>query len=494
MVGASRQNERVRTGSRRIGVIGAGPGGICAAVQLLAAGYRDIIVWERAPRVGGTWHHNTYPGCACDLPSHLYSFSFERKVDWTRPYATQPEIQRYMQHCADTYGLAPYLRLGTGVRAARWDDAASVWRVEADDGSVTEVDVVISAMGMFNDLHWPAIPGLEEFPGTVFHSARWDHGHDLAGERVAVVGSAASAVQLAPEVAKVVAQLYIFQRSPEWVAPKEDTPYTPEQLHAFRTDPAAAQAERDKIWGWVDVAQTFANPELRELARQRGLANLAQVQDPEVRRRLTPDYPYGCKRPLISNDWYPMFNRPNVELVTDAIDKVAGTSIVTVDGCERTVDTIVCATGFDTTRFLSAIDVRGRGGQRIEDAWADGAQAYLGITVAGFPNLFMLYGPNTNNGSIIWQIECQVAYTLRHLRRMDDEGLAAIEVKPEVMAEYNDRLQRDLDAVEVWAAANCHNYYRNAAGRIVTQWPHGMGTYREWTTRPDADAYTVVPA
>jgi cation diffusion facilitator CzcD-associated flavoprotein CzcO len=376
-----------------------------------------------------------------------------------------------------------------GVTAARWDDDRLVWRVETDDGGTTTVDVLISGMGLFNDLNWPDIPGLDEFEGTMFHSARWDHTHDLTGERVAVIGSAASAVQLAPEIAKVVGQLYVVSRSPEWVAPKEDTPFTPEQLRAFATDPAAAQAERDKIWGWVDVAQTFANPQMRELARQRGLANLAQVEDPEVRRKLTPDYPYGCKRPLISNEWYPMFNRPNVELVTDRVDKVTPSAIVTSDGRERAVDTIVCATGFDTTRFLAAIDVSGRGGRRIEDAWVDGAQAYLGITVAGFPNLFMLYGPNTNNGSIIWQIECQVAYTLRHLERMDEEGLAAIEVKPEVMAEYNDRLQHDLDAVEVWAASNCHNYYRNTAGRIVTQWPHGMGTYKEWTSRPDADAY-----
>jgi cation diffusion facilitator CzcD-associated flavoprotein CzcO len=484
----------VSTRERRVGVIGAGPGGICAAIQLLGAGYGDVVVWEKAPRIGGTWHHNTYPGCACDLPSHLYSYSFEPKLDWSRPYATQPEIQAYLQHCVDKYALGPYIRLGVGVTDARWDEEGLAWRVATDDGQETTVDVLVSAMGLFNELNWPTIPGLDDFGGTVFHSARWDHGHDLAGERVAVIGSAASAVQLAPEIAKVVGQLYVFQRSPEWVAPKEDTPFSPEQLHAFQTDPAAAQAERDKIWGWVDVAQTFSSPEMRELARQRGLANLAKVEDPELRARLTPDYPYGCKRPLISNDWFPMFNRPNVELVTERVDKVAAGSIVTSSGRELDVDTIICATGFDTTRFLSAIRVTGRGGRRVEDAWADGAQAYLGITVSGFPNLFMLYGPNTNNGSIIWQIECQVAYLMRHLARMDEEGLAAIEVKPEVMAEYNERLQRDLDAVEVWAASNCHNYYRNAAGRIVTQWPHGMGTYREWTSRPDDDAYVVTGA
>jgi cation diffusion facilitator CzcD-associated flavoprotein CzcO len=369
-----------------------------------------------------------------------------------------------------------------------------VWSVSTDDGEESTVDVVVSAMGMFNDLNWPDVRGLDDFGGTLFHSARWDHDHDLTGERVAVIGSAASAVQLAPEIARIVGQLHIFQRSPEWVAPKEDTPYTDEQLQAFKTDPAAARAEREKIWGWVDLAQTFANPEMREMARERGLANLAQVDDPEVRRKLTPEYPYGCKRPLISNDWYPMFNRPNVELVTEPIDHVTRSSILTVDGRERAVDTIICATGFDTTRFLAAIPVVGKGGVTIEEAWEEGAQAYLGITVTGFPNLFMLYGPNTNNGSIIWQIECQVDYIVRHLQRMDAERLAAIEVKPAVMAAYNEGLQRDLDTVEVWAAANCHNYYRNASGRIVTQWPHGMGTYREWTTRPDADAYVGTPA
>ena len=308
---------------------------------------------------------------------------------------------------------------------------------------------------------------------------------------MAVVGSAASAVQLVPEVAKIAGRLSVFQRSPNWVAPKDDTPFTPEQLERFRTDPAAAQAERDKIWGWVDVAQTFASAEMREAARQRGLANLALVEDPDVRRRLTPSYAYGCKRPLISNDWYPAFNRPNVELVTEPITKVTADAIVTADGRERSFDTIVLATGFETTRFLSSIEVTGRHGRRLDDAWADGAQAYLGVTTSGFPNLFMLYGPNTNNGSIIFQIECQVAYLLRQLDRLDREGLTWMDVKQDVMDDYNRRLQDDLDHVEVWSADACHNYYRNGAGRIVTQWPHGMGKYREWTSAPDPDAYEV---
>ena len=483
-----------RTGDRagwRIGIIGAGPGGLCAAIRLRQEGYTDVVVWERADGVGGTWRRNSYPGCACDIPSHLYCFSFEPKVDWSRPYATQPEILDYLEHCVDAYGLDPFLRLGCGVSAARWDDADGAWHVTTDDGQVTTVDVLVSALGMFNDLVEPDLPGLDAFAGVVFHSARWDHGHDLAGERVAVVGSAASAVQLVPEVAKIAGRLSVFQRSPNWVAPKDDTPFTPEQLERFRTDPAAAQAERDKIWGWVDLAQTFASAEMREAARQRGLANLALVEDPDVRRRLTPSYAYGCKRPLISNDWYPAFNRPNVELVTEPITKVTADGIVTADGRERSFDTIVLATGFETTRFLSSIEVTGRQGRRLEDAWADGAQAYLGVTTSGFPNLFMLYGPNTNNGSIIFQIECQVAYLLRQLDRLDREGLTWMDVKQDVMDDYNRRLQDDLDHVEVWSADACHNYYRNGAGRIVTQWPHGMGKYREWTSAPDPDAYEV---
>ncbi len=476
---------------RRIGIVGAGPGGLCAAIRLRRAGYTDLVVWERAPGVGGTWRHNSYPGCACDIPSHLYSFSFEPKVDWTRPYSPQPEIRAYLEHCVDAYGLAPHLRLGTGVTAARWDDDASVWQVTTDGGDVVSVDVLVSALGMFNDLVWPDIPGFDTFGGASFHSARWDHGHDLSGQRVAVIGSAASAVQFVPEVAKVAGELYVFQRSPNWVGPKDDTPFTPEQLERFRTDPAAVQAARDAIWTGVDAAQTFVDPAAREAARQRGLANLALVDDPEVRRRLTPSYPFGCTRPLISNDWYPTFNRPNVELVTERIEKITTDAVVTDDGRERTVDTIIAATGFETTRYLSAIDVTGRGGRLLPDAWADGAQAYLGITTSGFPNLFMLYGPNTNNGSIIFQIECQVEYTLRQLDRMEREHLTWMDVRPDVMDAYNRRLQTDLDNVEVWAAEACHNYYRNASGRIVTQWPHGMGVYRDWTSRPDPDAYDV---
>ncbi len=476
--------------SARIGVIGAGPGGICLGIKLLEAGIDSFTIFERAPRPGGTWHHNTYPGCACDVPSALYSYSFEIKRDWSRPYATQPEILDYFDHCVAKYGLASHLRLGTGVSAAEWDEPAAVWRVTTDDGASHEFEVLVGAVGMFGDVHLPDIPGLDTFAGTVFHSARWDHDHDLTGERVAVIGSAASAVQFVPEIAEDVGELAVFQRTPNWVLPKIDTPYTAEQLEELRTDPGAILALREEVRARVDGAITFSNPEHIRLAQEAGLGSLAQVEDPAVRAALTPDFSHGCKRPLISNEWYPTFNRPNVELVTDVIERIDRTGVVTADGVHRELDTLVLATGFENTRYLATVDVRGRGGRRLADDWCEGAQAYLGITVSGYPNLFMLYGPNTNNGSILFMIECQVGYVLRALQRLDREGIAWIDVRADVMAEYNRAIQDDLDRVEVWQQS-CNNYYRGPDGRIVTQWPHTMAEYAARTSVLDDDAYEV---
>ena len=472
---------------RRIAIIGAGPGGICAGVRLQEAGFSDFVILEQAPGVGGTWWHNSYPGCACDVPSHLYSFSFALKRDWPRPYATQAEIRAYLEDCVARFGLWPRIRLNTTVTAARWNGAEAAWDITTADGGKLQADVLIGAVGMFNLPAWPHIPGLDRFAGTVFHSARWNHAHDLNGREVAVIGSAASAVQFVPQIAPLVRRLDVYQRTPNWVRPREES-YTPEQLARFRDDPAAAAAEREAVWDWVNAIQTLDDPQILRESAAVCLQNLANVRDPETRRKLTPDYPFGAKRALISNDWYPTFNRNNVRLVTEAIDHVTPDAIVSRDGAARAVDTIVLATGFDTTRFLSAIPVSGRDGLTLDEAWSDGAQAYLGITVAGFPNLFMLYGPNTNNGSIIFQIECQADYILRHLQRMQREQLAWIEVKPGAMAGYNRRLQADLAAVGVWQSG-ARDYYRAASGRIVTQWPHGMDRYRELTSAIDDDAY-----
>jgi cation diffusion facilitator CzcD-associated flavoprotein CzcO len=472
----------------RIVIIGAGPGGICAGIRLKHAGYDDFVVLDRAAAIGGTWFHNQYPGCACDVQSHLYSFSFEIKRDWTRPYATQPEILAYMQHCVDKYELAPHIRLSTAVTGAYWDDECTVWRVVTDGSEEIEADIVISALGMFNDLNHPDIAGLDAFEGTTFHSARWRHDHDLTDERIAVIGTAASAVQFLPTVARRAGQLHVFQRSANWVLPKVDDPFTAEEIEHFRTDPVAARRQRWEVWRRVEGVITFSDPAMLRAAEEAGLRNLETVKDPAVRRKQTPTVPWGCHRPLSSNDYYPIYNQPNVELVTDAIDHVTPTGIVTVDGVERPVDTIILGTGFKTTRYLAAIDVVGRGGRHIDDAWNDGATAYLGIATAGFPNLFMLYGPNTNNGSILFMIECQVAYVLRQLERITDEGIAWLDVRPDVMEAYNTELQHDIGQVAVWQAA-CHGYYRSGSGRIVTQWPHTMAEFRDRTMLPDPDAY-----
>jgi cation diffusion facilitator CzcD-associated flavoprotein CzcO len=476
--------------TQRIAIIGAGPGGICMAIKLREAGIDDFVIFEKAAGVGGTWYHNTYPGAACDVPSALYSFSFAIKRDWSRPYATQPEIRSYFQELVEKYDLARHIALRTGIVAARWDDDAAEWHLLTEHGAEHVADVVVSAIGMFNEPHVPNIAGLPEFGGTMFHSARWDHDHDLTGERVAVIGSAASAVQFVPEIAPHVAQLFVFQRTPNWVLPKQDEPYTPEQLDRFRTDPEAMLAARREVWDRLEPFITFSIPKVVRASEEFGRQNIAAVRDEKTRAALTPDFPHGCKRPLVSNDWYPTFNRDNVELVTERIERVTRDAIVTSDGITRTIDTIVLATGFETTKYLAALDVVGRNDVHLRNAWRDGAQAYLGVTTAGFPNLFMLYGPNTNNGSILFMIECQVAYVLRHLRRMSDEGLSWIDVRPDVMDAYNRALQSDMDEVDVWNAS-CNGYYRGPTGRIVTQWPHNMAEYERRTREPDFDAFTT---
>ncbi len=474
----------------RIAIIGAGPGGLCMAARLAQEGFDDFVVLEQASGVGGTWYHNRYPGCACDIPSHLYSFSFEVKRDWTRPYAPQPEILSYMEHVARKYGVLPHCRFGCAVRSAVWDDDRGVWKLALSSGEAVEADVVVSAIGMFNDLVRPDIPGLDSFAGTSFHSGRWRWDHDLSGRRVAVIGSAASAVQFVPEIVKQADQVYLFQRTANWVLPKLDTPYTEAEIERFVGDPDAALAVRSEIYAQVDGGMTFSDPEALAKTEAAGLGAIEVVRDPELRRKLRPDHPFGCKRPLISNDYYAAFNRENLELVTDPIARIAPDAVVTEDGRERRADTLILATGFSATRYLSAIPVTGRGGRRIEDAWSDGARAYLGVTTAGFPNLFMLYGPNTNNGSILTMIECQVEYALRQIERIAREDLAWLDVRAEPMERYNDEIQRAIAGVAVWQAG-CTGYYRTPSGRVVTQWPHSMTEYRARTQKPDADVYEV---
>lgn len=473
----------------RAAVIGAGPGGICMGIQLRAAGLDDFIILERSDGVGGTWRRHTYPGCACDVPSQVYQFSFELNPAWSRPYAPQPEILAYMERCAEKYGLMPHCRFRSEVIAATWDDARSTWTLELGDGSLIEADAVVSAVGMFNQLVWPDIPGLADFQGRVFHSSHWDWDHDLSGKRVGVIGSAASSVQFIPEIVKQAAQVYLFQRTANWVLPKPDTLYTAEQLEVFRTSPAALQAARDEVFATQEMNNVAkAGAEARATREALVLAAIDVVQDPAVRAKLRPDHPWGCKRPLISNEYYPAFNRPNLELVTDPIAALDDRTIVTADGMGRRVDTLILATGYDTTKYTSVIDVTGSHGITLAEAWKDGAQAHLGISTAGFPNLFMLYGPNTNNGSIITMIEFQVSHVVALLQRMAEGGLAWAEVRPERMAAYNAEVQQAIAGVTHWQAG-CNGYYRSPSGRVVTQWPATMGAYRDRVVVPDPDDY-----
>ena len=471
-------------------IIGAGPGGISAAYFLREAGYTNITVLERQSDVGGTWQRNRYPGLACDVWSHVYSFTFSLNPGWTRSYATQPEILAYIRKTVTDLDLWSYIRLNTGVASARWDDDSCAWIVTTDTGEEIEADVVISGQGMFGELKYPDIEGRDSFGGVAMHTGAWDESVDLAGKRVAVIGSAASAVQSVPEIAKVAGRLHVFQRSPNWVLPKEDVEHTPEQLEEFQRDPEALQAYHDGIMSFIGPSVPFSNPDINGAAEWIAACAIEVVTDPEVRRKLTPDTPWGCLRPLFSNDYYPTFNRPNVELVTDAIERITPTGIVTVDGAEREVDVIVFATGYEVDKFASRIPITGRGGLSLDEAWADGAQAYHGITTTGFPNLFMLYGPNTNAGSLIPMIEFQARYAVKMLQAMDEGGIDWVDVRRDAMDAYNEQLQADLAAVEVWQAG-CSHYYLSESGRMVTQYPHAMWTFRDLVAEADLEAFEV---
>lgn len=462
----------------RFAIIGAGAGGLCAGIRLRESGRDDFLIFDREPRVGGTWSRNTYPGAACDIASHLYCYSFAPNPDWTRPYAPQREILGYFERIAREYGLEPHLRLGTGVASARWDERAARWRLALTTGEEVEAQFLVGAVGMFGEIARPEIPGLDAFEGALFHSAAWDWQHDLAGERVAVIGSAASAVQLVPEVAKQARMLHVFQRTPNWVLPKEDVPYTREQMDAFKSRPQLMAERRQQIFDIVEVSLAYERPDFGKLPEEFGRKALEVVRDPVTRARLTPDHPFGCKRPLLSNDYLQAFNRENVELVVDPIEHVTANAVVTKDGSVREVDAIVLATGFATTRYLSAIDVRGREGVRLDEAWSDAPEAYLGLTTSGFPNLFMLYGPNTNGGnSIILMLEYQVEYMLRLLDALEKTGDDWLDVRRDVMDDFNTELQQQLSAIPV-LQASCNGYYRSPSGRIVTQWPFNFAAYR----------------
>lgn len=472
-------------------IIGAGPGGIAAGKRLKDVAIESFVILEQARGIGGTWWHNTYPGCRCDVPSHLYSFSFALKQDWTEPYASQPEILRYLEECAEKFDLMRHIRLNHKVVSARWKERQAKWEIETADGALFRARVLISAVGMFNKPAYPPIAGLNTFEGPVIHSARWRPEIPLAGRRVSVIGSAASAVQLVPPIAKVAKHLDVYQRTPNYVSPRNNSFAEGERAHLM-ANPEAALQERQRIWDWLEAATTLDNPDFMAEMESAALENLNRVADSDLRQQLTPAYPFGAKRGLISSDWYPTFTRPNVSLITSPVREAGPHHIVTADCTVRKTEVIVLATGFETTRFLSVIPVTGRDDQRLDKVWEQGAQAYLGITVNGFPNLFMIYGPNTNNGSIIAQIESQVDYIVGKIAYMIHKGLQWIEVRQSALAAYNRALQAAIASKDVWKHG-VNDYYRAQSGLIVTQWPFTMSRYREETLRNDMDAFIVSP-
>ncbi len=481
-------NDRIET---QFAIIGAGAGGICAGIRLSETGREDFLIFDRESAVGGTWLRNTYPGACCDIASHMYSYSFAPSAEWSKPYGTQPEILEYLQRVAADWGLEPHLRLNTGVDAAVWDPATARWTLTLDDGYEVRAQFLVSAVGMFGRLNLPDIDGLDSFDGAVFHSAQWDHDHDLTAERVAVIGSAASAVQFIPAIASTVEQLHVFQRTPNWILPKDDVPYTEEQKQAFRDRPELMLESRDALFEVIELGLDYTARTTMEAITARATEQFLEVEDPEIRALLTPDHPWGCKRPLLSNDYLPTFNRPNVELVVDPVERVTADGILTADGTERPVDAIVLATGFATTDYVSAIDVIGANGVALADAWAGDPVAYLGVTTSGFPNMFMLYGPNTNGGnSIILMLEHQVEYLLRLVDGLEAAGDEWIEVRRDVMDDFNTTLQEEIAGVDVWQTS-CNGYYRSASGRIVTQWPFNFSEYRRRAEGDDMSSFTT---
>jgi cation diffusion facilitator CzcD-associated flavoprotein CzcO len=466
-----------------VAIIGAGHSGLCMGIRLKQAGIDDFLILEKAATLGGTWRDNTYPGASCDAPSFLYSFSFAQKTDWSRRFAWQPELLGYTTELAIRHGLLPHCRFGVEVARIRYDDPANTWTIECADGTIVVAGFVVTAVGQLNRPSIPALPGLDSFAGHRFHSAQWNHSVDLTAKRVAVIGNAASAVQFVPQIAPLVARLTVFQRSANWLLPRKDRLYRPFTQRLLTRFPALAKLYHQAQWFYFGEMQL--TPLMKQvrfvqaLARLRALAHLhRQVSDPALRAKLVPDYPIGAKRVLFNDDYYPALARPNVRLVTDGIERIEPAGVRSRTGEMHEADVIIFATGFKSTEFLAPIEVTGREGRRLADEWRNGARAYFGVTVSGFPNFFMLYGPNTNLGhnSILVMIEAQVGYVLDAMAKMKARGLHRLDVRRDVMDAYNRQLQQDL-ARSVWATIGA-SWYKLADGTITNNWPHSTMRYR----------------
>jgi cation diffusion facilitator CzcD-associated flavoprotein CzcO len=475
-------------------VIGAGFGGIAAAIELTRNGYDDVTLLDAADEPGGTWHYNTYPGAACDVPSAFYCFSYAQRPDWTRICSPQAEILEYLHDTAVRFDVARRVVTGVHVSACRWDDSTRRWTVVADDGTERTCDALVVATGQLNQPADPRLEGLDDFAGHAFHSARWDHEYDLRGKRVAVIGTGASAVQFVPEIAPLVERLDIYQRTGNWFMPRHNS-HLPSALRAlFRLAPPLYKAWRFGWYLYMEVLTAMIrHPRtLGWTGRLKATWFMRkQLRDPEVRAKAWPDYVFGCKRVLFSSKFLPALQRPNVELITDPITRMTPAGPETDDGTVREVDCVIYATGFRTNDFMFPMAITGAGGRSLREAWADGARAHLGITVPGFPSLFLMYGPNTNTsgGSIVYFLEAQARYLRRALDRVQAAGAAAIDVRRDVELASDNAVQSAF-AGTAWT--QCNSWYRDGTGRVVANWPRYMRSYSNSTAALNPDDYDLI--
>ena len=461
-------------------------------IQLKQAGLNDFLILERDTDIGGTWRDNDYPGCACDVPSHLYSFSFEGNPDWSRTFPSQPEIKAYLEKCAAKHGLLAHLHFNSDVVEARYVDDKREWQVKINSGEVFRARALVSGMGALSRPGFADIPGMQQFQGESFHSARWNHDCDLAGKNVAVIGTGASAVQFVPQIIDRVESLTLYQRTPPWVVPKKDKPIKGWLKWCFKHIPATRLLVRNFIYWSLEMrGMGFTiDPRLMAPARNIAVRHIRKsIDDEELRQRVTPNYAIGCKRILISNDYYPALQNEKLELVTGAVDRIAANGVIDASGREIATDVIIFATGFNATDPLTPMRIFGRGGRELADDWHDGPEAYLGINVAGYPNFFMLMGPNTGLGhnSMVFMIEAQIRYTLSMLKEVLEKDEVALDIDAEQQRKFNLAIQNDLQRT-VWTSG-CRSWYQTADGRHPVLWPGPTFTYWAKTLRPKLERY-----
>lgn len=477
-------------------IIGTGFSGLCMAIKLKEAGIDDFIMVERSDSVGGTWRDNHYPGCACDVPSHLYSFSFEPKTDWSRAFAEQAEIRGYLDHCASKYDLRRHIRFNTAVVKARFDEGRGRWQVADNQGNDYIATVVVAGIGALSNPAIPKLKGIENFQGEAFHSAQWNHNYDLRGKRVAVIGTGASAIQFVPEIQPQVSHLTLLQRTAPWILPKPDRAYAGWEKQAFTKLPLVRLLYRALIYSQMEVRVIgFAgNPKLMEVVKRWGKGYINKsIKNPELRKKVTPDYMPGCKRILMSNNYYQALDSANVDVLTDGVSEVKANSIITQSGTEIPVDAIIYGTGFAVHNYVGALDVKGRNGRDLSTLWKDGAEAYYGTTISGFPNMFMLMGPNTGLGhnSMVYMIESQVNYAMQYVKILRRKNLAFMDVREDIQREHNDKLQARLQK-SVWQSG-CESWYLSESGKNSTVWPGFTFEFRARTQFFNTTDYNQFP-